>query len=90
MIIFGTKCSDPPSNGSSSSSMKPWEVCGGAYPDLAAEIVDIDQIIGFRHRLVHGYTTVNDRLVWATAEEELPALLATLTLILSREDPPQP
>ena len=33
-------------------------------PQLASRVRDIDRIIAFRHVLVHGYTSVDDLLVW--------------------------
>jgi len=32
------------------------------------------EIIGMRHRLVHGYRAVSFEIVWAVTKEELPAL----------------
>lgn len=37
----------------------------------AAEIRDVDRIVAFRHVLVHGYTAVDDRLVWGIIESRI-------------------
>lgn len=40
-------------------------------------------VIGMRHRLIHGYDAVNLDVLWATLEEDLPALVRQLDSILS-------
>jgi uncharacterized protein with HEPN domain len=62
------------------------EALGGlrrASPVIAAQIPDIDRIVAFRNVLIHGYASVDDRLVWDTVEGELPRLLTTLTRMLA-------
>ncbi len=39
-------------------------------------------IVGMRNRLVHGYFDIDKSVVWRTATEEIPALLAKLTIVL--------
>jgi uncharacterized protein with HEPN domain len=41
------------------------------------------QIIGMRHRLIHGYDFLDYRILWQTVQEDLPALIPLLTEILS-------
>jgi uncharacterized protein with HEPN domain len=36
-----------------------------------------------RNRLIHGYFEINTEVLWKTATEELPALLAELRKILN-------
>jgi uncharacterized protein with HEPN domain len=45
-----------------------------ADPATAASIRDIDRIIGFRNIVVHGYATLDDRIVWGIVESYVPAL----------------
>jgi uncharacterized protein with HEPN domain len=40
-------------------------------------------IIGMRHRLVHAYFDINLDLVWTTATEDAPALLAQIEPLLN-------
>lgn len=40
----------------------------------AAEIRDLDRIVAFRHVLVHGYSAVDDKLVWGIIEARLDDL----------------
>lgn len=43
-------------------------------------------IIGMRHRLVHGYDTVDWVRVWKTLKNELPALLSQLRAMLPEDE----
>ena len=51
-------------------------------PDLAERIKDHRKIIAFRNILIHAYATVDDRIVWGVVEGQLPALKASLTVLL--------
>lgn len=42
------------------------------------------EIIGMRHRLVHAYIDIDLDLVWTTATEAAPALLAQIAPLLER------
>ena len=66
-----------------------FEIMGEAFvglrrvdPELAAMIPDPRHIVAFRNVLIHGYATVDDRLVWAVIEgtprEPLAALIGLL------------
>jgi len=66
-----------------------FEIIGEAFaglrrvdPDLAASIPDLPRIVAFRNVLIHGYATVDDRLVWGVVEGDLPGLLAGLARLL--------
>ena len=39
-------------------------------------------IVSFRNILVHGYDTIDDRIVWGIVEEELESLLADIETLL--------
>lgn len=43
-------------------------------PELAGRITDVPRIIAFRNRLIHGYATVSDEVVWGAIEGSLPLL----------------
>jgi uncharacterized protein with HEPN domain len=45
------------------------------------------QIVGMRHRLIHGYDAIDLDLVWQTVEQDLPPLVAELDNLLQ---PPPP
>lgn len=66
-----------------------FEIVGEAFSglrrvdsDLAATIADLPRIVAFRNVLIHGYATVDDRLVWGVVEGKLPDLLVRLTRLL--------
>jgi len=42
-------------------------------------------IIGMRHRLVHAYANVNPDILWTTATDAAPKLLAQVNAILATE-----
>ncbi len=43
-------------------------------PKLAARISDTRRIIAFRSRLIHGYASLADEVVWGVLESNLPIL----------------
>ena len=62
--------------------MKPLPACAERTLSLAGRIPNLPRIIASRNVLIHGYATVDDRLVWGVVEGELPRLLAHLTQLL--------
>jgi uncharacterized protein with HEPN domain len=54
-----------------------------ADPALASEIADLGRIVAFRNVLIHGYATVDDRLVWEIATERTPSLVEMLSRLLA-------
>lgn len=55
------------------------------HPDVAARITDWRDIIDFRNLIVHGYGVINDRLVWETANDDLPVLRREIEAILAED-----
>jgi uncharacterized protein with HEPN domain len=53
-----------------------------ARPDVAEQIADYSNIIGFRHVLVHGYDALNPVTVWNVIETKLALLRDQLRKIL--------
>ncbi len=47
-------------------------------PEVAARIPGHTRIIAFRNIIVHGYASVDDRIVWGVIEADLPALRAAV------------
>jgi uncharacterized protein with HEPN domain len=43
-------------------------------PQLSARVTDARRIIAFRHRLIHGYASVADEVVWGVIEANLAVL----------------
>jgi uncharacterized protein with HEPN domain len=52
-------------------------------PELAGRIEVRRRAIAMRNILIHGYREVDDEAVWQTATEDLPALRAQLTALLT-------
>jgi uncharacterized protein with HEPN domain len=43
-------------------------------PELSARVTDARRIIAFRNRLIHGYASVADEVVWGVIEANLSVL----------------
>lgn len=50
----------------------------------AAEIADLGRIVAFRNVLIHGYASIDDRLVWEIGTERTARLVETLTRLLEK------
>lgn len=53
-------------------------------PDTATGIPDLHRIVGLRNVLAHGYTIVDDRVVWAAATQRVPELRILVDTLLGR------
>jgi uncharacterized protein with HEPN domain len=51
-------------------------------PPAAARISELRRIIDFRNRIIHGYDTVDDAVVWGVTETHLPLLIKEVTGLL--------
>ena len=61
------------------------EAAGRLSPNLRdAADVPWGKVIAFRNRLIHGYWSVDPRLVWDVIEHELPILKDAVNTLLSR------
>lgn len=70
-----------------------FEIIGEAFsqlrsldPEAAALVPDLPRIVGFRNILIHGYATVDDKLVWGIVESHLGPLRQTLHELLNQPD----
>lgn len=52
-------------------------------PQVAAAIPDYAKIIGFRNILIHGYATVDDRIVWGVIENHLAPLRTAVQALMA-------
>lgn len=50
---------------------------------VAERIDELPRIVGFRNRIIHGYDTIDDALVWGVIEGHLPLLLEQVQNLLS-------
>ena len=53
-------------------------------PTIAALIPDLPRIVGFRKVLVHGYATVDNRIVWGIVEANLASLVDSIEALLAQ------
>ncbi len=66
------------------------EIIGEAASGLSEETrralpeVPWPDIVAMRHRLIHGYPTVNLALVWGVVDQDLPSLRRSVTAALDR------
>jgi uncharacterized protein with HEPN domain len=60
------------------------------FPHLVSRVSNYDQIIAFRNRLIHGYSTVSDALVWDVVENGLPRLKQEADELLKEADSKNP
>jgi uncharacterized protein with HEPN domain len=56
-------------------------------PALASRISDTRRIISFRNRLIHGYDSLADDVVWGVLETNLPVLLHEVRTLLDEHSP---
>ena len=54
-------------------------------PNMAEKIPDLPRIVAFRNILIHGYASVDDRLVWGVVESRLKPLLDVVAALLSED-----
>lgn len=47
-------------------------------PETAARIPDLPRLVGLRNVLIHGYASVDDRIVWGVVEGHLDSLLKAI------------
>lgn len=55
-------------------------------PDVATQISEIQQIVGMRNVVIHGYDVVNYSTVWRTIHETLPLPRVQIEALLPEED----
>jgi uncharacterized protein with HEPN domain len=55
-------------------------------PSLAVLISNSSMIISFRNRLIHGYATISDEVVWGVLETNLPVLTLEVTNLLEKKN----
>lgn len=70
--------------------LRNFEVIGEAAKDIPDEIyreyseIPWSEMAGMRDKLIHGYATIELRIVWMTVQEEIPTLIPQIKAV--RED----
>ena len=54
------------------------------HPDIASQISDYRDIIGFRIVLVHRYSEIRNQELWEIIQHKLPTLLTEITALLEQ------
>ena len=57
-------------------------------PELSTLIPDVRRIVGMRNRIIHGYDSVDDELLWQTVHTHVPPLAQRLTQLLESDEAP--
>ncbi|WP_292366762.1 DUF86 domain-containing protein [Methanoculleus sp. UBA208] len=55
-------------------------------PGLGERISNAPLIIAFRNRLIHGYASVSDEVVWGVVERYLPVLSSEVRALLAGDE----
>lgn len=51
-------------------------------PSLTVRVPNAAQIVAFRNQLIHGYAVINHSTVWNVVQNELPALLESVQMLI--------
>lgn len=54
-------------------------------PEIAELISDLRRIVGMRNRIIHGYDSVDDELLWQTVQTHIPGLAQELGALLEAD-----
>jgi len=54
-------------------------------PEILSQIRDQRDVVSFRNILVHGYDTIDDRIVWGVIEEDLDNLIEDLDKLIPQK-----
>jgi len=55
-------------------------------PRLTDQLPDLRRIVGLRNRLIHGYDSVDDEIVWDIVQTKLPPLEQHLAVMLAQDE----
>ena len=55
---------------------------GKVDPSVLSEIREYRSIVSFRNILIHGYNSIDNRIVWGVVEEDLDNLIQDVTRLL--------
>ncbi len=55
------------------------------WPSLTFAVPEIPRIVGLRNRLIHGYDSVDDELIWDVVLTKIPSLSMVLNQLLDAD-----
>jgi len=86
---FADYCADPLLR---SGVERQFEIVGEALrqalrvePGLAGRLSNTGRIVAFRNRLIHGYSSVSNEVVWGILESNLPVLRREVEALLAEK-----
>ena len=56
----------------------------GMDPSLTEQMPDLPQIVGLRNRLIHGYDSVDDEIIWDIVQTRILPLIKRLETLLGK------
>ena len=56
-------------------------------PDLRGRIHEERDLIAFRNRIIHGYFSIDEKLIWSAVKSNLPRLLSDAQALLDEQQP---
>jgi uncharacterized protein with HEPN domain len=69
-----------------------FEIIGEAFskiaPEIAGQIPELAQIVGFRNVLIHGYAVLDKAVVWKVIQKDLGPLEEAVQRLLAKSPPP--
>jgi uncharacterized protein with HEPN domain len=54
-------------------------------PTLAVAIPELHQVVGLRNRIIHGYSKVDDAIVWDAVTTKVPNLQSVFEALLAKD-----
>ena len=54
-------------------------------PTLSHQLPDLGEIVGMRNRIIHGYSRVDNAIVWDAVQNRIPMLQSRLAELLTEE-----
>lgn len=56
-------------------------------PELWEQVPEFHRIVGLRNRVIHGYSLVDNEVIWDVVQNKLPPLEASVTALLANKSP---
>ena len=54
-------------------------------PETSDQVTELRRIVDFRNRIIHGYDTIDDIVVWGVIEKHLPLLEREVSALLQSD-----
>ncbi len=57
-------------------------LASAANPEIETNLPDLRSIVGMRNRIIHGYDSVDEEIVWDAVKTHIPPLLKSLSSMM--------